>query len=307
MKLIKPKFWQKKNFFSYCFYPLSIITHFMNLGNKLYYKKKFFVKTICIGNIYIGGTGKTSLTIEIHKLLNKRFRTVFIKKNYLDQLDEINLLKKEGFVISTKNRLYSLSIAQKKKFEVALLDDGLQQKNISYDLKIACFNSDEGFGNGYLLPAGPLRESLDELKKYDIVFLNGEKKNNKLYKKIKSINKNLKIFEGKYEPKNLKKFDRNKEFLMFCGIGNPQEFINTLKKYNFKIKYKKIFPDHYKIPNSEIKNLKNLAKRKGLAIITTEKDYLRINKSEIKDIKFLKVNLRIKKINELKKFLISNI
>ena len=84
------------------------------------------------------------------------------------------------------------------------MDDGLQQKNIKYDLKIACFNSQEGFGNGLLLPAGPLRENLDELKNYDLAFINGEK-NIQLTKKLKSINKNLKIFEGKYQPINLKK------------------------------------------------------------------------------------------------------
>ena len=70
----------------------------------------------------------------------------------------------------------SLKLAEKKKYEVALLDDGLQQKNIDYNLKIVCFNSSEFIGNGYLLPAGPLRENIAELKNYDCVFLNGEVK-----------------------------------------------------------------------------------------------------------------------------------
>ena len=307
MKLIKPKFWLKKNFISYFLYPLSIITYFVNLYKKISYKKKFSIKIICVGNIYVGGTGKTSLSIEIHKILKKKFKTVFIRKNYQDHQDEINLLKKEGKVISTNNRLSSLSIAQKKKFKLALLDDGLQQKNIHYDLKIACFNSDEGFGNGYLLPAGPLRESTNELKKYHIAFINGENKNHQLYKKLKSINKNLKIFKGKYEPQNLKNFNRKKKYLMFCGIGNPKEFENTLLKYKFKIKHKIVFPDHYKVSNNEIKNLKEIAKKHELTIITTEKDYLRLNKKEIKNIKFLKVNLKIEKINEFKKILMSNL
>lgn len=307
MKLIKPKFWIKKNIISYFFYPLSIITHFMNLYKKQSFKTQFHIKTICIGNLNVGGTGKTSLAVEIYKILNKKFRIAFVKKNYEDQQDEINLLKKIGIVICRKNRLSSLSIAQKKKFQIALLDDGLQQKDIYYNLKIVCFNSNEGFGNGYLLPAGPLRESVNELKQYDIAFLNGEKKNHKLYKQLKSVNKNLRIYEGKYEPKNLKKFNRNKEYLMFCGIGNPHEFENTLIKYKFKIKHRIIYPDHYEISTYEIKNLKEIAKKEGLAIITTEKDYLRLKITEKKDIKFLKVNLKIRKKNELKKFLLSNL
>ena len=81
------------------------------------------------------------------------------------------------------------------------------------------------------MPAGPLRENINEIKKYDIAFLNGEK-NTQLKKKIKKINKNIKIFEVIYEPVQLKKFDRVKNYFLFCGIGNPHEFKNTLKNLN---------------------------------------------------------------------------
>ena len=86
-----------------------------------------------------------------------------------------------------------------------------------------------------MLPAGPLRENLNEIKNYDLIFINGEKKNKKLLSKLKSININLKIFEGKYKPLNLKKFNLKKKYLMFCGIGNPHEFEQTLIKYKFII------------------------------------------------------------------------
>ena len=80
MKFIKPKFWETKNFISLILYPLSIITYLINIKKKFSTKIKFEIKTICIGNIYIGGTGKTSLAIEINELLRKKFKTVFIKK-----------------------------------------------------------------------------------------------------------------------------------------------------------------------------------------------------------------------------------
>ena len=307
MKLIKPKFWETKNFISFILYPLSAITFLINATKKFSIKKKFEIKTICIGNIFIGGTGKTSLAIEINEIIRKKFNTVFIKKNHKNQIDEINLLKNKGKIISSSNRVDALAAASKKKYQVAILDDGLQQKNINYDLKIACFNSEYALGNEYMLPAGPLRENLNAINNYDLIFLNGEKKNKKILSKFKSINKNLKIFEGKYKPLNLKKFNLRKKYLMFCGIGNPHEFEQTLIKYKFNISKKIIFPDHHKFSNIDLKKLKYNAIKDNLTLVTTEKDYFRLNKTQRKNIKFLKIKLEIKDKNKLKKILISKL
>jgi tetraacyldisaccharide 4'-kinase len=307
MRLIKPKFWKTKNFISSILYPLSAITYVINNTKKFSIKKNFEIKTICIGNIFVGGTGKTSLAIEINELLKKKFRTVFIKKKYENQLDEINLLNNKGKVISSHSRENALLIAVNTKYQLAILDDGLQQKNINYNLKIACFNSEYALGNEFMLPAGPLRESLNEIKNYDLIFLNGEKKNYKLLSKLKSINKNLKIFEGKYKPLNLKNFNLKKKYLMFCGIGNPHEFKQTLIKYKFKIGEKIIFPDHYKLTNIDLKKLKDKAKEKKLTLITTEKDFFRLDKIQRKNIKFLKIKLEIKDKKNLIKILTAKI
>jgi len=305
MKLNEPKFWQDKNFISFLLSPLSLVTHFVNLLKKILPKKKFKIKTICIGNIYVGGTGKTSLAIEIHNILKKKYKTVFIKKNYLDQKDEIKLLENSGKIISTDSRSNSLNIAEKKGFEIAILDDGFQQKNINYDLKILCFNSKKGIGNGMVLPSGPLRESFNEIKNCDLIFINGENKNKKLIKKIKFINKNINIFETNYFPTNLKKINKKKNFLIFCGIGNPHEFENTLSKFKFSVKRKFIYPDHYQILDKDIKKMKELSKKEGLSIITTEKDYLRLNKKQKKNITFLRTRLKINNLNKLKKIILN--
>tara|TARA_B100000795_G_scaffold269813_1_gene260520 strand:+ start:3191 stop:4114 length:924 start_codon:yes stop_codon:yes gene_type:complete len=307
MRIIKPSFWERKNFLAYLLSPLSLFAYLNYLIKKLTSKQKFSIKTICIGNIYVGGTGKTSLVIKINELLRKKFKTVFIKKKYTEQSDEINLLRTKGNLISKKERKEALLKAEKEKFQVALLDDGLQQKNIHYDLKIVCFNSEAALGNNFLLPAGPLRESMNEIKNYDFAFLNGEKKNKKLYSKLKSINKKINIFEGKYTPINLSSFDLSKNYLMFCGIGNPEEFENTLKKYKFKIKEKLIFPDHYRFSTSEINKFKLIANKKKLCLVTTEKDFLRLRKSEKKNIMHLKVELTINKIDVFKKAIIKKL
>ena len=303
MKLIKPKFWINKTLISYIFYPLTIITYLLNIVKSLSKKKEFKIQTICIGNIIAGGTGKTSLAVELSKLFKKKLKFVFIKKNYSNQIDEINLLKKNGPIISYNERLDSLDAAVKKKFQVAILDDGLQQKNIKYKLKIVCFNSEEGLGNGFLIPAGPLRENLSEIKNYEVAFLIGQKKNKKLYNKIKSTNKKINIFEANYKPLNLHKLNLKKKYLMFCGIGNPHEFRNTLLKYNFKIEKEIIFPDHYDLSIKELKEIKKIAKKEKLNIITTEKDFNRLDKNQKKGIQTLRIKLNIENLKKFKKLL----
>ena len=274
MKIIKPSYLNDKNLISYLLTPFTIFTILINFSKNFLVKKRYKIKTICVGNIYIGGTGKTSLSIQINKILKNKFRTVFVKKRYLEQLDETKMLQAHGKLISDKNRGISLDKAELKKFDVAILDDGLQDKKIDYDISIACFNSTYGIGNGYLLPAGPLREKLEILKKYSAIFLVGEKKNTKLSSILKKFNN--KIFYSKYVPININNFNRKKKYLYFCGIGNPEEFENTLNKYKFKISKKFIFPDHHYYTNGDLEKIKKIASNNQLEIITTEKDFKRL-------------------------------
>ena len=307
MKFKRPVYFDNINLVSIILLPLSFITFFFNLFKKLSLKEKFKIKTICVGNIYLGGTGKTPLVSKINKILKNKFNIVIIKKKYLDQEDEQKILKQNSKLICLDDRKKALMNAVKKNYRVAILDDGLQEKGINYDISIACFNSSDAIGNGFLLPAGPLRENLSELRNYDAVFLNGEKNNLKFSKVIKKINKKLKIFQSKYVPINLKSFDLNKNYLFFCGLGNPNEFERTLLKNKFKIKKKIIFPDHYNFSNEDIGKLKKIAKYNKLGIVTSEKDYLRLNKTNKKNIKFLKVELKIKDNRKFNNFLKSRL
>tara|TARA_Y100001970_G_C14171885_1_gene824637 strand:+ start:317 stop:1240 length:924 start_codon:yes stop_codon:yes gene_type:complete len=307
MKIIKPKFFDNINIISCLLLPFSFLVLVISKIKKISSKKNFKIKTICVGNIYIGGTGKTPLVIKINKILRKKYNTVFIKKYYPDQIDEQKLLKQNGKLISTDYRENAIKIAEKNKYNLAIVDDGLQQKNMNYSISIVCFNSSAGIGNGFLIPSGPLRESISEIKNYDAVFLNGEKENIKLKKIFKNINKNIKIFNAKYVVKNIKNFNLKKKYLFFCGLGNPDEFEKTLKKNKFRIKEKFIYPDHYKYLNKDISKLKNIAKNKNLEIITSEKDYLRLSKSNKKGIKFIKIELKIKNYGNFLKFLNQNL
>ena len=171
MKVNKPLFWNEINLISILLYPLSLITFLINIFKKILNKRNFKIKSICVGNLYVGGTGKTPLSIKINSILKKKYKTVFIKKKYSDQMDEQNILKSCGNLICKKHRDAALKIATKQKYDVAILDDGLQEKSLNYNITIACFNSTDGIGNGFLIPAGPLREVISEIKNYDAVFL----------------------------------------------------------------------------------------------------------------------------------------
>ena len=308
MKFYKPKFWDKRNHISLLailLFPLSLIAIIKNYYQNSKIKKNFYdLKTICVGNIYIGGTGKTPLVSNLASHFKKKFKTYIIKKDYTSHLDEKKLLEKKHKVIFEKTRELSIKKAENEKAELLIFDDGLQEKNINYDLKIVCFNSLKLDGNGLVIPAGPLREGLSSIKSYDIVLINGDlnKESKKFIKKVKNLNPNIKIFTGKYVPKDFSKLKR-KKFIIFSGIGNPHTFSDTLKSLKIKFNRYEKFPDHYDYKESDLLKLKRLAKIENCKLLTTEKDYFRIKKSLRNNINFLKIDLSVDQERQFYKYL----
>tara|TARA_A100001015_G_scaffold231602_1_gene262248 strand:- start:529 stop:1470 length:942 start_codon:yes stop_codon:yes gene_type:complete len=301
MILIKPKFWdQKISLISIFLFPLSLIfLLFVNLKRKFTKIKSFKIPIICIGNIYIGGTGKTPTSIFFAKELSKLGKKPSIlRKFYKSHIDEYKLIKKNyKNLILKNNRTNALKVLEKSKFDTIILDDGLQDYRIKKNLNIVCFSSNQLIGNGFLLPAGPLRESLIALKDAHIVIINGDKVK-AFEKKILNINPKLEIFYSFYKPINIKKF-KNKKLLAIAGIGNPQNFFQLIEKNNLNIEKKLIFPDHYKFSKTEIQNILKEAREKKLQIIMTEKDYYKIQDYKIDKIEYLKVSLKIKSQKKL--------
>lgn len=298
MILKKPKFWDysKGNLLAYVLLPLTLPiilnNFFLNLKKS---KKNKKIKLICIGNIYIGGTGKTPTVINLFKILKKLNLNVSIgKKFYKSHIDEIDLLKKESNVIVDKSRKKIIQKAEKDKIDCLIFDDGLQDKTVSYDIQFVCFDSKSWIGNGLLIPSGPLREKLNSLKKYDAVFLKNLNDNiDEKINLIRSYNSNIKIFSTNYEIRNLNKFDTSKNYLIFSGIGNPKSFRRLLEKNKFRIIEEIIFPDHFTYSKKNIDFIKKRSKEINAKIITTEKDYIKISKIDHEDIEFLKVETKI--------------
>ena len=297
MKLKKPKFWdyKKPSFFSYLLLPLSIT---IGLIAKINSKPKYpnsKIKTICVGNIYIGVTGKTSLTIKIKEILDKNnIKACFIKKFYPNQTDEQKLLSKNGAVFSNLKRITALDEAISEDFEVAIFDDGLQDNSIKYDMEIVCFNNLNWIGNGLTLPSGPLRESINNLKFYENVFLNGNEESLIAIKdQIKKINQNININSGKYTPLNIGEFDKDQNYLVFSGIGNHKTFVEMLKNNKLKVVSDLEYPDHYQYSKRDFDEIIINAKKFNAHIITTEKDYLRLENFNRNEILYVKSSLEI--------------
>jgi tetraacyldisaccharide 4'-kinase len=298
MYFIKPKFWdEKKNsFLSILLYPLSIIYYLIFLiKKKISSPQKFNIPIICVGNIYIGGTGKTSAAIEIAKILNQFKRICFLTKGYgrknkkdiyLNELnisnqksedtgDEALLLNKFGHVYISNNRPEAIKTIIKLGYDVIILDDGFQDHLIFKNINILCFDSKNWIGNNNLIPAGPLREPLTSIKGVNFIIIKGEK-NQIIEKKIKTISPNVEIIYAENRIENIETF-KNKNFIAFTGIGNPYSFFNTLIDNNIKIIKQIIYPDHFQFTEKNYKTLFQEAENNNCNLITTVKDWVRIN------------------------------
>ena len=298
MNLKKPKFWdyKKPNIYSYLLLPISIVIQIIIFFKKnLIKKKKFNIKTVCIGNIYIGGTGKTSLSLKLNEILiKKKIRSCFIKKYYSNQLDEQKLLSNNGKLFTAKKRSRALSEAEKDNYQVAIFDDGLQDYSIKHNVNLVCFNNLNWIGNGMTIPSGPLRESLNNIKNYNHIILNGNDENlSNIKSKILNISPSINIYEGKYVPINLKDFNLKNNYLAFSGIGNHKTFISMIKNNGINVIRDIEFSDHYNFKSEDIDKILDLSKKLNCKVITTEKDYLRLKNNHIDEIKYVKIELHI--------------
>jgi len=298
MNLKKPKFWdyRKPNIYSYLLLPISIVIQIIIFFKKNFIKKKKFnIRTVCIGNIYIGGTGKTSLSLKLNEILiKKKIRSCFIKKYYSNQLDEQKLLSNNGKLFTAKKRSWALSEAENENYQVAILDDGLQDYSIKHNVNLICFNNLNWIGNGMTIPSGPLRESLNNIKNYNHIILNGNDENlSNIKSKILNISPSINIYEGKYVPINLKDFNLKNNYLAFSGIGNHKTFISMIKNNGINVIRDIEFSDHYNFKSEDIDKILDLSKKLNCKVITTEKDYLRLKNNHIDEIKYVKIELHI--------------
>ncbi len=304
----------------------------INIKNFLYEKnilkgKKVPAKVICVGNLTTGGVGKTPIVIEIANYLSKTHKVCVISRGYKGELSskKVNIIKDyEKIIISdpklsgdepnliAKNLTYAMLITcadrvkaanyaiEKHDAEIIILDDGFTNRKLKKDVQILLFDAEKMVGNGKLLPAGPLREPIKEIKRADkILVIN---KNTKEFELTENI---IKFFQYKnievcnvvpdiiINPKTGEKINKKqKNIYAFCAIGQPDSFYNFLKK-DFNILGITTYSDHHKYTNKNLKELEQDAISRGAeAIITTEKDYVKISEHNFSKIPLFVLKLK---------------
>ena len=181
MQIKKPLFWDRKkiSFWSILLFPFSfmyIIVVWIVRIPSIFKSHDKTLPVICVGNIYLGGTGKTPLAAEIFRFLKSSGKNPsFIKKNYKYLIDEINMLQEVGDTFFAKDRITAIGLSKSNGNDVVILDDGFQDFSIKPNFSILCFNSKQLIGNGFLIPSGPLRERLSAISRADCIVINGNK------------------------------------------------------------------------------------------------------------------------------------
>ena len=327
--LTTPKFWYedsiKSKIKSIILFPLSFLwilfTRFKSSLTKIYKSK---LKVVCIGNLTVGGTGKTPYAIYTFKILRELgYNPVFLTRGYKgtyngpievtkshkfkDVGDEALLLSKIGTTIISKNRSLGAKFIEKhkKKFNVIIMDDGLQNNQLYHDIRFLLIDKNLKFGNEFCLPAGPLRQTVKlGIRGIDRIVLTGNNKTNdiNLFKTY-----NIPIIETKIKVINSPKI-QNKKLFAFCGLGNPSKFYQTLHENGYKVSFTKSFPDHYNYNYQDINNLILIATKQNLELITTEKDYVKINnKNKLIHVLSIEMHLNVEDKSNLKLFLMEKI
>ncbi len=327
------------------FYGLAVFTRNFLYDTNLVKTEKLPAFVISIGNLTTGGTGKTPVTAKIACCLTKELKkkTAVISRGYGGKLSikKSNIISngskiffdaemagdepfwiaensKDTVVITGKNRYKSGKYAiEKFNSEVLILDDGFQYRKLHRNLNILLIDCDKVSGNNFLLPAGPLREPEDQIKRADkVVIVNKspylkpfEEKVNVLREILKDkYNKESCVCEfmadGIYDIITKQPFNGFEKVVAFSGIARPESFFSFLEDMQVNLAAKKIFPDHHIYTKTDIQALIDYAESVNAdAVITTEKDSVKI-RSYLKNIETkipvcalkLKANLDIREI-----------
>jgi tetraacyldisaccharide 4'-kinase len=300
----EPKFWSKRGFCAYFLSPIGFLyQQATSLRQCLMTPQKMDIPVICVGNINIGGSGKTPLSIEIASYFkNQGANPHFILRGYGRQLkgtfqvrqnhnvqdvgDEALLLSKITPVWVADNRVEAAFLAQKEGATHLILDDGFQDPSLYKDLSICVIDGKRVFGNGFGIPAGPLRETMKAgLVRADAFCIMGDYNSKTL-----DLPTMKPIYEASFQI-DLGEISEMQPLIAFAGIGNPKKFFEGLKSLNLIQAIP--FPDHYVYKDADMKMLYDLAEREKAKLVTTVKDFVRLK--DPKDVIFpMNARLEIK-------------
>ncbi|MEE8423797.1 MAG: tetraacyldisaccharide 4'-kinase [Thermodesulfobacteriota bacterium] len=280
----------------------------------LFHARKLPCRVISVGNITLGGTGKTPLTLYIGRLLKEMdYKTAILSRGYGGSGEGCSMVLSKGdgplhgpdksgdepymiasklsgvFVLTGKNRFQSGSMACNMfNIDAAILDDGYQHLGLYRDLNILLISPKTLNGKGWLLPRGELRETLASMNRADLIVVKGkEDQHPGLLDRLKVIIERDRVFFFKYKPvsfinqrdgkKETLDFVKGKRLLTVCGIALPDSFVETLNDLGGLVYNKIIFPDHHHYTTTNIEHIKRSSSDVDI-IVTTEKDGVKLSK-----------------------------
>lgn len=287
-----PRWFLRRRLLAYLLCPLSV---FYLIGSKFVFnirKMREYVSlrpVICFGNILSGGVGKTPIVRQVAKFFDAPvvMRGYKKSKETGDVGDEAKMLSEDGLLVHVGDRKSNLVLLNKQKSgSPIIMDDGFQNSAIHKDISVLVFDEGIGFGNGFLLPAGPLREKKSAIRRADAIILIKRKNVARNF----ALPTDIPVFRA-FNSEGCP-YDKKTPVIAFAGIGYPEKFFDNIL---CKIVEKISFPDHYQYTDADIKKLRDKANAKNAKLLTTEKDWVRLPDWAKSEIKFSKLNTEIEK------------
>lgn len=286
-----PEWWKYNHGMSAVLQPLSLIYRSAaTVRSFLTSPKTSAIPVFCIGNVVAGGAGKTPTAIAINGLLRELgYQPCFLSRGYGGKLsgplmvqaeqhvasdvgDEPLLLARIAPTIISRNRVRGLRLAEETGAECVIMDDGLQNPSMTKTASLLVVDGGYGLGNGRVLPAGPLREPWGKaLARATAVVLIGEDRYS-----LQQQCGDTPVLRANLVPDASIEGLSTTRWLAFAGIGRPEKFFETLREMNANIVETQYFPDHHPYADGELQALAAQAEKLGAALITTQKDAVRL-------------------------------
>lgn len=310
-----PFFWNDKTLRSTALLPVATLYGFAaRLRTRYTAPHKISVPVICIGNVIAGGSGKTPVALALGALLKAQGKNVhYLSRGYKGKLpgpvrvdtahhkaedvgDEPLLLAEILPTWVSKNRVAGAQAAVAAGAELIIMDDGFQNPTLHKDISLVVIDGSYGFGNGRMLPAGPLRELPNQaFARTSAIILIGEGKDEILT----AIPSALPIIRGRIEPLSSAHELKNTPVLAFAGIARPYKFHRTLQQIGARICKLVAYSDHYRFKPRDLESLRAQAQKLKARLVTTSKDYVRLPKEERHDITPIEVGVVFEDMTQL--------